>query len=71
MELTIYYKLILKAMGKSGIALSTNLIATKAHSSHKTVKKNLLELEKEGLVERIGKKWKLKEEGKENEIIQQ
>ncbi|KKL83276.1 hypothetical protein LCGC14_1976340 [marine sediment metagenome] len=64
MELTIYHKLILEVMDKSGIALSTNLVATKAHSNHVTVKKNLLELEKEGMVERIEKKWKLKEEAK-------
>lgn len=64
MELTIYHKLILKAMDKSRIALSTNLIAIKAHSAHKTTKKKLQELEKEGLVERIEKKWKLTGEDK-------
>ena len=62
MELTIYHEIILKVMDKSGIALTTNLIAAKAHIAQTTAKKKLPELEKEGMVERIGKKWKIKEE---------
>ena len=63
MELTIYHTIILKAMDKSGVSLSINLIATKIRSIPKTIKKKMLELEKEGKVERIGKKWIIKEEG--------
>ena len=64
MELTIWHTIILKVMDRSGIALTTNLIAAKTHSNHRTIKKKLWELEKEGMVERTGKKWKIREEMK-------